>query len=316
MIGLATVILIVVSIIFKINHFPGAAIMMCTGIFLLLFVFLPAALVNNFRESEGNKSAPLSFITWLSCLVVFTAMLFKILHWPGAGIAIIIALPFPFVVFLPVYLVTTSKIKGFDINNTIFVLLLLSLQAVFSALLALNVSKVRIEDSMILSDHYTDRYEILQKISGLPEYQTIPESYESSLMAADRLTGTIRECKVLIGRKAGISKNEETGDRITDISVLESRDLAPVAMLSGTDPIPAVKLIEGIDSFVSELQKIDKSGDLVHLAKVLFNLNQEPGGVSWIDEMFSSRYLAWVIIDLNSLEASTSFIKHEILNMK
>jgi hypothetical protein len=66
-------------------------------------------------------------------------MLFKVMHWPYAGHLLMISLPFPFVVFLPVWLYFTARIKNFNINNTIFVLFLLALHAVFSALLALNI---------------------------------------------------------------------------------------------------------------------------------------------------------------------------------
>ena len=61
-------------------------------------------------------------------------MLFKIQHWPGAGKLLMIALPFPYVVFLPVFLAVTSRNKSFSINNTVFVLFLLAGISVFSVL--------------------------------------------------------------------------------------------------------------------------------------------------------------------------------------
>ena len=68
------------------------------------------------------------------------AALFKVMHWPGASKALIVALPFPYVVFLPVFLAVTGKDKSFSIYNTVYVLFLLAGISVFSALLALNVS--------------------------------------------------------------------------------------------------------------------------------------------------------------------------------
>ncbi len=52
------------------------------------------------------------------------AMLFKIMHWPGAGYVLRVSLPFPFVVFLPVFLAAASKNRNFNIYNTIAVLFL------------------------------------------------------------------------------------------------------------------------------------------------------------------------------------------------
>lgn len=49
----------------------------------------------------------------------------------GAGRLLMIAIPFPYVVFLQVFLTVTAKNKNFSINNTIFVLLLLAGVSVF-----------------------------------------------------------------------------------------------------------------------------------------------------------------------------------------
>jgi len=46
--------------------------------------------------------------------------------------------PFPYVVFLPVYLIVTEKNKSHNIYNTVYILLLLALNSTFAALLALH----------------------------------------------------------------------------------------------------------------------------------------------------------------------------------
>jgi hypothetical protein len=73
-----------------------------------------------------------------------------------------ISLPFPYVVFLPVYLIITSKIKNFNIYNTVFILLMLAILSACSALPAMTVTKERIEDSLALSLHYNK----LEKVLG------------------------------------------------------------------------------------------------------------------------------------------------------
>jgi hypothetical protein len=56
--------------------------------------------------------------------------------------------------FFRYFLIVTAKNKNFNIYNTVFVLLLLALNSVFSALLGLNVSKETITDSYIISQDY------------------------------------------------------------------------------------------------------------------------------------------------------------------
>lgn len=122
----------------KVNHLPGAGYFLTIGIITLVFVFLPLALRNHYK-AEGNTSSRIIYIiTWLTCFVVFIAMLFKIMHWPGAGIALSISLPFPYIVFLPVFLIVTSKKENFNIYNTVFILFLLTIVSGLSSLLALS----------------------------------------------------------------------------------------------------------------------------------------------------------------------------------
>jgi hypothetical protein len=136
--GLATAGLLTLGTIFKINHWPAAGIMIIAGILSFVLLFLPAALINNFRVNGTPQNRILYIVTYLTSFVVFIGMLFKIMHWPGAGWGLIIALPFPYVVFLPVYLIVTEKNKSHNIYNTVYILLLLALNSTFAALLALH----------------------------------------------------------------------------------------------------------------------------------------------------------------------------------
>ncbi|MBN2864113.1 MAG: hypothetical protein JXN62_13180 [Bacteroidales bacterium] len=136
--GLAITLTVFTGIIFKVNHWPGAGYLMTVGIISLVILFLPLALRNHYKVEGNNKNLVLYIVTWLTCFVVFTAMLFKIMHWPGAGTALMISIPFPYVIFLPVFLIVTGKNKKFNIYYTVFVLFLLAAISGFSALLALH----------------------------------------------------------------------------------------------------------------------------------------------------------------------------------
>ena len=164
--GVITAMIVFTGTIFKINHYPGAAILLIAGIASLVLLFLPLALVNHYRANGNRKNLLLYIVTYITCFVVFTAMLFKLMHWPHAGILLTIAIPFPYVVFLPVFIVVTSKDKNFNIYNTVFVLLLLALNSVFSGLLALNVTSERIADSYQLSRNYINQQRGLSLLPG------------------------------------------------------------------------------------------------------------------------------------------------------
>ena len=131
--GLITTLIISTGVIFKMEHWPAAGIMITAGTLILILLFLPFALINNYKAEGNTRNRLLYIVTYITCFVVFTGMLFKIQHWPFAGTGLLIALPFPYIVFLPVFLAVTSKNNNFNIYNTVFVLLLLALNSVFSA---------------------------------------------------------------------------------------------------------------------------------------------------------------------------------------
>ena len=132
--GVITAIILSTGAILKVNHWPGAGILITAGTLILVFIFIPVALIDNFKAEGNSKNRLLYIVTGITCFVVFTGMLFKIMHWPYAGVGLLIALPFPYIVFLPVFLIVTSRNKNYNIFNTIFVLLLLAINSVFSAL--------------------------------------------------------------------------------------------------------------------------------------------------------------------------------------
>lgn len=167
MLGLATAMIIVLGTMFKVNHWPGAGILLIGGISVLVIVFLPVALVNSLKDEDNKSKRLLYIITWLTSFVLFTGMLFKIQHWPGAGYLMLISIPFPFLVFLPVFLIVTSKNKEHSIFNTVYMLFLLMILSCFTALLSLNVSKEKMVDSF----NVIRSYHLSRNASGIIEGQ-------------------------------------------------------------------------------------------------------------------------------------------------
>lgn len=152
--GMATAMIVTLGTLFKVNHWPGAFILLIAGISVLVFVFVPLALINSLKDEDTKGNRLLYSVAWLTSFVVFTAMLFKIQHWPGSGFLMMVSIPFPFLVFLPVYLIVTSGQKGHSIFNTVYMLFYLMILACFTALLSLNVSKEKMVDSFSLIRNY------------------------------------------------------------------------------------------------------------------------------------------------------------------
>jgi hypothetical protein len=301
--GVVTVLIVFAGTIFKVNHWAGAGILLTVGLANLILLFLPAALINHYKAEENRQNLSLYIVTWLTCFVVFTAMLFKIMHWPYAGIFLTVALPFPYVVFLPVFLGVTSKNKNFNIYNTVFVLLLLVLNSVFSALLSLNVTKVRIDDSYNLSRNYN---KLETALSHLPLEN--PQSPVS--MRIDEVLKIVNEYQDLILKQEGISVEQWKNDP-GNLLRPDSKRVAVQALLNAGESPVGTKLANGLKGLISVMENTQGYEGIAKVVPAIFDL-EDPAGFkqNWAIWKFNDNSLAWVLIYLDGLEANLLMIKN------
>jgi hypothetical protein len=131
--GIASAIILTIGTSFKIQHWPGAGVLLFISITFFALFFIPAALLNNFKHEKKNGYLYISIFVTL--LISFAAALFKVQHWPGAGILVTVGLITPFVIFLPAFIAYYNKLANKDITSLIAVLFLLVFVAVMDALL-------------------------------------------------------------------------------------------------------------------------------------------------------------------------------------
>ncbi|MFO7573740.1 MAG: hypothetical protein R6W67_01105 [Bacteroidales bacterium] len=89
--GIAGTILFGLASMFKIMHWPMAGMMFVLGALTLALVFMPSALGVLWKESRSPKRLFLFISAFLTALFVISGILFKVQHWPGAGIIITLA---------------------------------------------------------------------------------------------------------------------------------------------------------------------------------------------------------------------------------
>jgi hypothetical protein len=301
--GLVTAIVVVLGCIFKISHWPGAGYLLILGIFSLIFLFLPLVLRNHYL-GEGNKqNLFLHIITWVTCLVVFVAMLFKVQHWPGAGVALIIALPFPYLVFLPAYIVTAARNSDSNIHNTVYVLLLLAGFSVFSLLLALNVSREKIDISMDLSRNYN-------RVEQMIDRAVLSVSQAEMGDEIDELLSVVNEYQGLIFGSEGITEQQWENDPWV-LSKPEYTDIAAQALMNhGTDPEPPIKLEQAIRNFLSAPPAVEAMDALVREAPAILHMeNTSTEPYEWTKGTFGESPRVWSVIYLDALETNLKLFR-------
>jgi hypothetical protein len=304
--GLITTAIIITGGLFKINHFPGAADLLVLGIAMLVLFFLPTALRNHYMTEGNHKNLALYIVTWLTCFVVFGGMLFKIMHWPGAGIALMVSLPFPYVVFLPVFLIVTAKDKNFNINNTVAVLFLLVGASVFSALLALNVSKEKIDDSMELSRSYNRLEAVLNDIPSPANQAPVAKNIND-------LLNIVNDYQRRIFSSEGLTEQQWNDDPWC-FSKPEFNDVAGRALVTdGTHPDLDTSLSAGLDALISGLDKSAYNRGLANAAPAIFDYRETPDGPrGWTQEKFGMSPRVWSLIYLDGLETNLKLLRTTI----
>jgi hypothetical protein len=89
--GVISIIVLFIGIIFKMLHWPGAGIILSISSLAVAVFFITYLFVGTKSLSTGIEKASGISGCIAMCLTVI-AFLFKVQHWPGAGILIIISL--------------------------------------------------------------------------------------------------------------------------------------------------------------------------------------------------------------------------------
>jgi hypothetical protein len=165
--GMLILCVLLAASFFKVNHLPGANPLILAGLGGIALIFLP---LGYFRLLKSTDDKLLRFVysaAFISFLIDFVGAAFKILHWPGAGILLIIGVPLPFVLFLPAYIKYHNKRKlKADIHFFTIVLFMVYL-GVFSSLLAIDASRNVVDAYAHAANNLTETNDFLEKNTSI-----------------------------------------------------------------------------------------------------------------------------------------------------
>lgn len=147
--GIISVLVIVIGCLFKVSHWPGGSILLTVGLLNFIMIFLPLAMMNSYKNELAAGANYLYIIAFICIFIVCAGALFKIQNWPLSHILLEISIPIPFVIFLPTYLFQKRKDKQLNYKYLILVLFFFAYFSCLTALLAINISKSIIDETII-----------------------------------------------------------------------------------------------------------------------------------------------------------------------
>jgi hypothetical protein len=217
-IGLSACIITTFGCISKVMHWPGAGILLSVGLSFFALLFLPLALKSSFKEEKNRKLKTLYILTAVILGVNFISTLFKIMHWPWSNLMILISLPLPFVVLLPVYLLSNLNDKDINFKNFTAVLFFFAYLAAILALMSTGPSR-NVIDGYVKSAYSFDEktsviYSGTLSLKDKLEKDTLPHinmvsNYNKISEEADRLCNKIDELKKVL-----ILNNSENASQV------------------------------------------------------------------------------------------------------
>jgi hypothetical protein len=107
--GIAGTVLLGFGALFKIQHWPLAGSMATLGAVTLALVFMPSALGVLWKETHSRKRIFLFISAFFAGFFFISGTLFKVQHWPGAGLILILAAIFGILFFVPALLAYKLK---------------------------------------------------------------------------------------------------------------------------------------------------------------------------------------------------------------
>ena len=301
----------------EVLHMPKAAMLLTFGIGLFCFVFFPLAIRQAYRDSDRTQK-PLYFTGLICTVIVFVGALFKVMHWPGAGALLFIGVPLPFVLFMPLFIYYHAKSKEKSIPKFLGVMFLMVFIALFSSLLALNVS-----------------YDVLKSYQStyidMEQSNTLIESRNQSLYAAldhaanettkDRITTVKQKSEAIYSfidnTKADllIAVNGEKPflDKSGNIDIEKIADLNetvhPNMIMHGHNEVSGASraLKELLNQYKTALQTVvNENSTNVKIINDLLSTNDQKGNEEGVALSWENRALprgAFVIVILGNLES-------------
>jgi hypothetical protein len=108
-----------IGILFKFMHWPGASALIILGIAVSSLVFLPLLFTLKAKEKQNIKDKFILGIGMLAGILISIAILFKVMHWPGANLMGSSVIGIMGLIYIPVYFFSGIKNPESKVNTIV-----------------------------------------------------------------------------------------------------------------------------------------------------------------------------------------------------
>ncbi|MCK4748717.1 MAG: hypothetical protein KAT15_16805, partial [Bacteroidales bacterium] len=109
--GIAATSLLIIGVLFKRMHWPGAGVLMTLAVLLFNFGYLPLQLIFQWRKTETRLQRFYSIFRFITFFIILAGFVFKLMHWPGSGTALSLS-SFLLPAYIVLYFILRLKKQG------------------------------------------------------------------------------------------------------------------------------------------------------------------------------------------------------------
>ena len=138
-IALIVTFLIVSGSLFKIMHWPGAAVMTTLGSFSFAFLFIPLIILKKFKEESFSKDQIIYSVGIILGTVLGLGFIFKIMHWPMATILMLSSIILFNFLYVPAYFISRYNRDELRYSTIINSVMMFSFGSILFAMFELHI---------------------------------------------------------------------------------------------------------------------------------------------------------------------------------
>jgi len=322
--GLFSSVIFLFGILFKVQHWPGASILITLGLVLLGLLFLPSLVFSKISDDkkEGNKTA---YILGLIAGVFYIAgFLFKIMHWPGASILIFLGLILFVAIFLPAFSFANFKDDTHVNGRFIFLVVTVMMSVMFISLLALNVSRNVFNEFIVAETQFGDvLQDLTQKNEQLSESLNTESPGTSTVSEIHKKTEEIEtwinKLKYDLIVAVDQDNSEAFNGSVLDYKKIASKDAMdiPTGILFGTENNGEIyQLKSALMDYKKLLLTCSNDPEVLFSINILLDFTGEDisgDNYSWEQLYFEKRSLMSVLNSLTTIQLQLRLAEKEIL---
>ncbi len=310
------------GILCKIQHWPGASIFLTSGWGILLLIFLPIWLITRAIKSNNKKETLVYAIGVIGVIIFELSTLFKIQHWPGASMMLIIGAVLITSVFLPLYSVNLYKKSDFINGRFIYIIIGISLFLIFGLLVSISFEK-KVWSSVSYTDYYAQlekEYFNNQNTKQYINFDSNDNSITEIHQEAKDLGILIEKIKRELILKSQNTPNPEVERYLNDISLITGKgqyNLVNQLFFSDQGEGYAQQLKKSLLNYESKLRSVlGQNPDYQKEIESLFMLDDQAEGLlrSWEDRTFRYNSLYTTLIKLSNIDRNVKLAENMTIN--